>query len=283
MTISTTSATAGLFSASSPTRKKAEPIENFGTILQKTVIEQQKMAPSKDSTPSVNSDASSIQNDVEGVDAEANTVMTQAEQEPTSVLIDGITVITTGHSLDRREGISLLETVSATESQSIFSQLAAFAQTYEPGAKVSGDDPGSVQNAPGMTVIESIALGPLPAGATSSYMDIDLFTPAGQWTEDTLSRPTTEGSDDDYYRRKTEEYMAVVDVERQLKESYGNDVKLVYSHTDHSYIMLTPDDARYGEMNSAESAVQTIISEVHKGFINSDAVGDILAKYGYNV
>lgn len=68
--------------------------------------------------------------------------------------------------------------------------------------------------------------------------------------------------------------MDVVGIERQLKESYGDDVKLVYSHT---------DDARYHEMNSAETAVQTIVNEVNRGFINEDAVADILAGYGYVV
>jgi len=204
-------------------------------------------------------------------------------QQSNRVNIDGIIVITSEHSLDSREGVSLLQTVSPTESKDIFSQLVSFADANDPNAEAPDESAAAQEGAPLMTVVESKALGPLPAGASSTYMDIDMFRPAGQWAEGPMLRPTNPGADDSFYRRRTEELMRVVGVERQLKAQYGNDIKLIYSHSDEDYIMLTPDDARYNEMNSAESSVQTIIDEVHRGFINEGAVSDILSKYGYTV
>lgn len=47
--------------------------------------------------------------------------------------------------------------------------------------------------------------------------------------------------------------------------------------------MLTPDDAKYDTIKSAESSVQDVISEVHRGYNNKCTVVDILQRYGYQV
>ncbi|PLX94240.1 MAG: hypothetical protein C0620_06410 [Desulfuromonas sp.] len=274
MSLSAINATS-TFSSTTASQKADKSADDFQTVLEQIVNGPQNTASSTDRTVST-------QANVAGAAEAFNAFMSPIEQRST-VTIDGISVITSGHSLDRRDGVSLLETVSESESQDFFSQLAACAETHESESNAAVDGAASVQNVPGMTVIESIALGPLPDGVNFTYMDIDLFRPAGRWAEGPLLLQTDNESQDPYYRRRTEEYMEVVGVERQLKESYGDDVKLVYSHTDDGYIMLTPDDARYNEMHSAEAGVQTIINEINRGFINKDAVADILADYGYVV
>ncbi len=50
-----------------------------------------------------------------------------------------------------------------------------------------------------MTVLESKALG-----ASSSYMDIDVFRPAGQWAEDPMSIGTNSGARYAYCARRAE-------------------------------------------------------------------------------
>nr|WP_320113818.1 hypothetical protein [uncultured Desulfuromonas sp.] len=272
MTISAISATSAL-SSTTASQTVETPDDDFQTVLDKILTEQQDSESPTDTIVNTQANVAKA--------AEAfNAFMAQMEQRST-VTIDGITVITSGHSLDRRDGVSLFETVSESESQDLFSQLTSYAEAHDPKNTTASDGTPSAQNGPSMTVLESIALGPLPDGATSIYMDIDLFRPAGQWAETPLLMQIGDAAEDAYYRRRTEEYMEVVGVERQLKQTYGDDVKLIYSHTDDGYIMLTPDDARYNEMNSAESAVQTIVNEVNRGFINEDAVADILADYGY--
>lgn len=270
MTISAISATSVPSSTTvSPKNDKAG--DGFQTVLGQALNERHGAASSADATK------------VAKAAAAFNASMAQMEQRST-VTIDGISVVTSGHRLDRRDGMSLLETVSASECQDLFSQLACYAEAHDPENNAASDGSQSMQNGPSMTVIESTSLGPLPDGATSVYMDIDPFRPVGQWTGDPILRQTSSEADDDaYYRRRTEQYMAVVGVERQLKQTYSDDIKLIYSHSDDGYIMLTPDDARYNEMNSAENAVQSIVNEVHRGFINEDAVADILADYGYVV
>ena len=201
---------------------------------------------------------------------------------PQFVKLNGMTVQISGHSLDAREGISLLHTTSGINSANAFTKFASFQEAWNQSADGQAYSTMEVESAPSMTVLESKALGPLPAGATSSYMDIDMFRPAGKWTEDPMSRSTTE-SNDSFYRKQTEKLMQVVGTERQLKNFYGNDVKLVYSHADDNYIMLTPDDARYNDMNSAESSVQSLIDDVNAGHIHKDAVSDILNEYGFKL
>lgn len=231
MTISAINATPGL-SSTTASQQAEKPADAFQAVLEKILNEQQNKVAATGNT----------QADVARAAEAFTAFMTQMEQRST-VTIDGINVITSGHSLDRREGVSLLETVSGSESQALFSQLTAFAEEHDSESNADSDGTVTVQEAPGMTVIESVSLGPLPSGATSTYMDIDVFRPAGQWAEEPLLRQMGDAAEDAYYRRRTEEYMDVVGVERQLKESFGNDVKLVYSHTDDAYIMLTPDDA----------------------------------------
>ena len=195
---------------------------------------------------------------------------TAAEAKKVVERINGVDVIVSGHSVDQREGVSLLRTVSGKLSYSpeLYAQIQASAEsgTAMPNTFLTST---------------AEALGPLPPGASSAYMNITNFKPAGKWERDPLSTPIDEA--DAYYRQDLGKYMEVVEVERQLKAEYGNDVKLVYSHADDGYIMLTPDDLHYGEMASAEDAVQTVLRDVRKGFVEADAVSDILGKYGYRV
>ncbi len=216
-------------------------------------------------------------------DTDSAEVKTSADNFlPQFVKFDGITVQISGHSLDAREGVSLLHVISATNSTDIFKQLASFQEAGNQSGDEQTNSTMEVECDASMTVLESKALGPLPAGATSPYMDIDMFRPAGKWNEDPMSRSTID-SNDSFYRKQTEQLMKVVETERQLKISYGNDVKLIYSHADDNYIMLTPDDARYNDMHSAESSVQSLINDVNAGYINKDAVSDILNEHGFKL
>lgn len=252
-------------SSSSPsttgTQKAEMPSEDFQTILQKTLDKEQDKVNSTENaylTPfMVNGLPVACLNAQEATGGSSESSV-QGVQQSNRITIDGITVITSGHTLDNREGVSLLETLSETGSNNIFSRFTSFAEANDSDESENSDAMVAMEGAPMMTVVESKALGPLPEGATSSYMNIDLFRPAGKWAEDPMSIPTNSGANDSFYKRRTEELMRVVGVERQLKELYGNDIKLIYSHLDENYIMLTPDDARYNEMNSAESSVQTI-------------------------
>jgi len=276
-----TSAIGGLSYFSPPiagTQKAERPAEDFQTILQQTLNEEQGKANRER-----HADQPSFIIAHEMASTSPYETSVPEGQQSQSININGIRVLTSGHSLDNREGISLLRTAYGTESNHGFSRLVSFAQANDPNFDEHNESAVTIEGDPMMTVVESKAYGPLPAGASSTYMDIDVFRPAGQWAEDPMSRSTTARANDSFYRRRTEELMRVVGVERQLKAQYGNDIKLIYSHLDEDYIMLTPDDARYNEMNSAESSVQTIIDEVHRGYINEDAVSDILSEYGYTV
>ncbi|MCM5553897.1 hypothetical protein [Pleomorphomonas sp. NRK KF1] len=207
--------------------------------------------------------------------------------------INGLSIITSGHSLDEQEGQSLLRTVNANEPQgtteSLADQIAALKDV--PGDKASVI-PGSGYEAQlqdtdvGMTETSVTALGPRKDGAYSAYMSDDFFYIAGGWSngdpiKDIKATGTSEADAD--ARLRLERLMNTVEAERKLKAQYGDDIKLVYSHTDNAYIMLTPDDARYSEMKSAESGVSDVFEEVRRGFVNKDAVADILKKYGYEI
>ncbi|SNY91051.1 hypothetical protein SAMN04515647_1251 [Cohaesibacter sp. ES.047] len=135
-----------------------------------------------------------------------------------------------------------------------------------------------------MVEIASEALGPRPDGATSAYMNEDFSYNRGRWSNgNPIGKSNSEDAIAEDNRVRLEALMKSVDAERKLRAEYGQDVKLVYSHTDNSYIMLTPDDAKYDTMKSAESAVQGVIDEVERGFVDRGMAADILGRYGYQI
>ncbi|MCM5557230.1 hypothetical protein [Pleomorphomonas sp. JP5] len=207
--------------------------------------------------------------------------------------INGLSVITSGHSLDEQEGQSLLRTAYNTEStdtiNSLSDQIASLKDMSGDKASVipgSGYEAQLQDTDVGMTETSVTALGPRKDGAYSAYMSDDFFYIAGGWSNgDPIKDIKTPGTDeaDADARLRLERLMNTVDAERKLKAQYGDDIKLVYSHTDNAYIMLTPDDARYSEMKSTESGVKDVFEEIRRGFVNKDAVADILKKYGYEI
>ena len=72
-------------------------------------------------------------------------------------IIDGITVITSGHSLDSRDGISLLQTVSGPESKIAFSELVSFSGTDELNTREHDKADVIIEIIPQMIIVESKA------------------------------------------------------------------------------------------------------------------------------
>ncbi|WP_428240166.1 hypothetical protein [Gynuella sp.] len=178
--------------------------------------------------------------------------------------INGINVIVGNHSLDNVSGKSLLRTMDPEQSAAFLELTRQFGQD------------GNIT--PGMEVISSEAISK-PDGVPM-HMNINMYALANGWT---TNLAMDVDSHDPEYLRRVDAYMDLVGVERQLKEQHGDDIKLVYSHADSGYIMLTPDDLHYDEMDSAEDAVQSIIESVRNGFVEAETVRDSLAPYGYRV
>ncbi len=214
-----------------------------------------------------------------------------AEPPVQSVTVNGLKIIVSGHSVDAREGISLLRTASPSDSQSMIAAMAEMKDPAENGGdaqsqtKASSGDPMFKAGEPyRMVEIASEALGPRPDGATSAYMNEDFSYNRGRWSNgNPIGKSNSEDAIAEDNRVRLEALMKSVDAERKLRAEYGQDVKLVYSHTDNSYIMLTPDDAKYDTMKSAESAVQGVIDEVERGFVDRGMAADILGRYGYQI
>ena len=204
-----------------------------------------------------------------------------AEDERVVTKIDGVDVVVSGHNLDDREGISLLRTYEGTLSYSAELYAQIFGNDSAANEGVIAADGTVLSDQPGMTLLSSTALGPLPEGATSYYMPVTHWTPEGQGGVHAISADPAE--QDAFDRQRVEKYMDLVGVERQLKARYGDDVKLAYSHEDAGYIMLSPDDARYDEIAFAEDGVGDLLASVRKGEINKSAVTDVLGRYGYRV
>ncbi|WP_119305927.1 hypothetical protein [Cohaesibacter haloalkalitolerans] len=208
-----------------------------------------------------------------------------------SVDINGLSIIVSGHSVDARDGVSLLRTLSPSETKSMMAVIASMDDSTENTGDAGlqeGSQSGSniirLDRQGVMMEVETEALEALPEGATSAYMNEDFLHSRGRWSSETpLEMNNSDRAVEEGRRSRLETLMNTVDAERQLRAQYGQDVKLIYSHTDNSYIMLTPDDANYDTMKSAESAVQGVIDDVHKGFVDKSTVADILQRYGYTI
>jgi len=203
-------------------------------------------------------------------DTEAAAAETTASAPtPTVKVINGHSVITAGHSIDNREGVSQIRIVSGKTF------------TIPPEMQAQIDD--ETYTNPNLTVVSSTENTAWESG-TGSYVSISYTYPGGEFV-DPISRPIpgSEAEERAMNRQRVSEYMGIVDMEQQLKDQYGDDVKLAYSYADNSYIMLTPDDLHYDEITAASDGVQTLLSEVRRGYIPRDQVGDILGQYGYTV
>ncbi len=188
--------------------------------------------------------------------------------EPVVDQVGGVDVIVSGHSVDNREGVSLLRTVTGK-----------MPYTPEILAQIISDSEATP--GPRMQETAKEAIIGVPDGM-SLYMPVTMWRQEGDWNHgDPLKIPIDLG--EAYFRQDVESFMKLVGVERQLKADYGDDVKLAYSHNDGGYIMLTPDDLHYDEMPSTEDGVDAILEEVRRGFRDPDGVRDVLAKYGYEV
>lgn len=201
----------------------------------------------------------------EAADASAGPAEPLPRAEPVVNQVGGVDVIVSGHSVDNREGVSLLRTVPGKLS-------------YPPEilAQIMDDS----ETAPRMQMIESEAIH-VPDGG-SLYMPVTVWRQEGDWNHgNPLATPIDLG--EAYFRQDVGSFMKLVGVERQLKSEYGGDVKLAYSHLDGGYIMLTPDDLHYDDIPSTEKGVDAILEEVRRGFRDAERVRDVLADYGYDV
>lgn len=177
---------------------------------------------------------------------------------------NGFNIIVAGHSIDAREGISLLRPYDGK-------------LTYSPElqAQIDADVPPQLNST-------SEALKALPPGAKSSYMSITPYKLEGQWNRgDPLSQPI-----DMYEKNSIDDmagFMERLEAERQLRERYGDDVKLAYSHADGGYIMLTPDDLHYNEINSVHQTFDKILSEIRLGYNFSEGELSVLREHNYTV
>ncbi len=215
----------------------------------------------------------------------------QKDDEKETVVINGLSVITSGHSIDQRQGVSLLRTVSSSDMDQLRNNLTSFA----PKETDADNDQALAKAGDGIEVIEiqidggmketsAKANSALAFGATSAYTTDDWFRIEGDWsTGDPMKKSNSDDAIEADQRLRLERLMNSVSAEKELQSKYGEDVKLVYSQTDNSYIMLTPDDAKYNEMQSVESGVRDVISEVRKGYMDKDVANEVLNKYGYSV
>ena len=182
--------------------------------------------------------------------------------------IGNVDVIVSGHSIDNREGVSLLRTVSG----------AGLNYSPEMAAQIKEDAEAAAKMSVTPMDVRTIEV----PGGMSVYMPITYLRQEGDWNRgNPLDTPIDLG--DFYFQQDTESFMKLVGVERRLKEEYGDDVKLAYSHQDGGYIMLTPGDLHYDEIPSTEDGVAAILETVNRGFRDADSVRDVLADYGYKV
>ncbi|MBD8892379.1 hypothetical protein [Roseibium litorale] len=193
----------------------------------------------------------------------------QASESPVQrETVNGLEVIVSGHSIDAREGISLLRTVGG--------QLS-----YSPEllAQIEADKDNPQQH---FTLNVNAPIEALPPGATGSYMPISIFKLEGQWNRGNPIELSTEMADQ-YNREDTEAFLERLEAERQLKDKYGEEIKLVYSHADNGYIMLTPDDLHYDEIPSVQEQMDGMLSEIRQGYNYSEATLSVLREHHYNV
>jgi hypothetical protein len=95
------------------------------------------------------------------------------------------------------------------------------------------------------------------------------------------------GGLDNQYRQQLDELFTKIDVERQLREAYGDDAKLVYSFDDSSYILLTSDDQQYDTLNAAEDELDAVrrrvANDVAERYLSAEEVSRIFEENGYQL
>lgn len=204
---------------------------------------------------------------VSGRRAESGDATNQtSEDSPERQRFGGVTVITSGHSLDNRPGVSLLQT--RPDLHEVFSP--------ELQAQLARDLSASDL----MTIVDVEPAQSLPPGA-SSYMAVTPGALSGAPTAYDL----TQGSEG--VRAQAEDraqrFLDLMDAEKEMQDLYGADAKLAYSHTDGGYIMLTRDDGQYQQMASARDGVGQLYQDIQQGRLNPNTIRDRLAVHGFNV
>ncbi|MCM5557229.1 hypothetical protein [Pleomorphomonas sp. JP5] len=252
-----------------------------------------KTAPSTESANDniVSSPTSLIADEMQASMVEMQEKESQKDNEKETVVINGLSVITSGHSIDQRQGVSLLRTVSSSDMDQLRNNLTSFvpketdADNDQTLAKAGdGIEVIEIQIEGGMKETSAKANSALGFGATSAYTTDDWFRIEGDWsTGDPMKKSNSDDAIEADQRLRLERLMNSVSAEKELQSKYGDDVKLVYSQVDNSYIMLTPDDAKYNEMQSVESGIQDVISDVRKGYMDRDVANEVMNKYGYSV
>ena len=186
--------------------------------------------------------------------------------ERTEVTIDGVKVVVSGHSADEIEGHSLLRTLGAEEQKRL----------QESFIDLQSDPKAFVQAV--MEVTKTVPLEALPEGVSRTCMPVTYSAPTG------VIGLQTHAADPEIRRSQEQEivndFFDLVDVEKQLKAEYGDDVKLAYSHADGGYVMLTPGDLHYNEIASVEQNTGQLLEDISKGAIEFDNVHGILRERG---
>ncbi|MCM5553896.1 hypothetical protein [Pleomorphomonas sp. NRK KF1] len=252
-----------------------------------------KTAPSTAKTNDnvVSSPASLLADEMQASVVEIQEKANSEADKKETVVINGLSVITSGHSIDQRQGVSLLRTVSSSDMDQLRNTLTSFvpretdADNDQAQAKAGdGIEVIEIQINGGMKETSAKANTALGFGATSAYTTDDWFRIEGDWsTGDPMKKSNSDDAIEADQRLRLERLMNSVSAEKELQSKYGDDVKLVYSQVDNSYIMLTPDDAKYNEMQSVESGIQDVIRDVRMGYMDGDVANDVMNKYGYSV
>ncbi|MEP3122739.1 MAG: hypothetical protein ABJO52_12745 [Nisaea sp.] len=189
----------------------------------------------------------------------------EAKVEPSTVTIDGIEVIVSGHSVDDMEGRSLFRTVGDEENLRLNDSYINLESNSEDFVQAV------------MEVFESRPYEPLPAGS-SIYMSISSGALKGEIKPQKIANDHEEKVAQD--RKIVTDFFEMVDIERQLKEEYGEDVKLTYSHADQSYIMLTSTDLHYDDLASVEENTVHLLESLGNDQDMLGNVKDILQERG---
>lgn len=181
---------------------------------------------------------------------------------PTVEKANGLNVITSGHSLDAREGVSFFETIDSSDLDMDAFNAAAETANRDYTITVGSTTPADA----------------LPSGAVSIYADIDLFHTDGtrglEWTTDPEHMR-------DYVNKGVDELVDIINAEKELQAKYGDDVKLIYSHQDKGYIMLTPDDGQYKNHDFASDAIAKSLARQNGRSAQSDLILQRLKEHGY--
>ena len=177
--------------------------------------------------------------------------------------VNGIEVIVAGHSLDSNKpgGLSWdIDMPVFSDPEAVERQLAAYPEYYN-----------NRRYQLTQTSVEALS-EPLKRLRSIGISD-GLYTMPSNPFEQSLQ-----------LRRDTEKLFDQLVIERELQQTYGNNVKLAYSPADGAYIMLKPGDGRYDEVSTGQEALASLRDTLTVGNISDQdkrMVREMLANAGF--